>query len=372
MISYITDYWIAKLSLTSIFSLFVALFYTIWIVKVIQHLIQSVKLYRVNKRKDFRDTREQDRVLYNYETHIVKDVILIFLSMAEMAEIVIAFLSGIATTVELMKPNYPSILRTPKRCGLKNIVFEMFSNLRPVPPTVIYFTTFQDTLGSIGFIAFLLLLSFLTEYLSKRYYAHPFYKSILSHFLIFLIQTTIVLICSNEETFIFQIIIAPILVMIDWCILVRNCRKLRSVLKSNVRDLDLHFTHRSLYRQQLKLLQAYTVFMPILLTALFFGVLTVLFHHYLFIVNIMFNNLCTPSSINPSAAINELFNNLQKFGTLILMSIHFLLLGLPMYILSLQMLLSVIIKKFRRNNEIFRFNYNNFANLERYHLRSPY
>ena len=371
MISYITDYWIAKLSITSIFSLFVVLFYTIWLVKVIQHLIQSVKLYRVNKRKDFRDTREQDRVLYNYETHIVKDVILIFLSMAEMAEIVIAFLSGIATTVELMK-TYPYNVTEPIHCGLKTIVFEIFQNLRPGSLIAVYLTTFQDSLGSIGFIAFVLLLSFLTEYLSKRYYAHPFYKSILSHFLIFLSQTTIVLICSNEETFIFQIIIAPILVMIDWCILVRNCRKLRSVLKSNVRDLDLHFTHRSLYRQQLKLLQTYTVFMPILLTALFFGVLTVLFHHYLFIVNIMFNNLCTPSSINPSTAINELFSNLQKFGTLILMSIHFLLLGLPMYILSLQMLLSVIIKKFRRNNENFRFNYTNFANLERYHLRSPY
>ena len=52
--------------------MFVVIFYTIWTVKVIQHLIGSVRLYRVNKRKDFRDKREQNRIMYNYETHIVK------------------------------------------------------------------------------------------------------------------------------------------------------------------------------------------------------------------------------------------------------------------------------------------------------------
>ena len=68
------DYGITKLVITSSACISVVIFYTIWTVKVIQQLIRSIRLYRVNKRTDFRDKREQDRILYNYETHIVKPI----------------------------------------------------------------------------------------------------------------------------------------------------------------------------------------------------------------------------------------------------------------------------------------------------------
>ena len=43
-------------------------------------------MYRIQKRMDFRDIREQNRILYNHETHIVKDIILLIICIAEMGE----------------------------------------------------------------------------------------------------------------------------------------------------------------------------------------------------------------------------------------------------------------------------------------------
>ena len=99
-------YWLIKLILCSLFSVSV-IFYTVWIVKVIKHLFQSIRLYRGYNGMDFRDKREQDRILYNCETHIVKDVILTILSCAEVGEVFCILCSAILTTLEHRHVQYP-------------------------------------------------------------------------------------------------------------------------------------------------------------------------------------------------------------------------------------------------------------------------
>ena len=377
MIFLYTDYWIAKLSLTTITIVLVLLFYSFWTGSVIRHLVHSVKLYRANTKKDFFDNREQEKILYNNETHIVKYVILVLLCCAEMGEVLLAFISGVWTTLELHGVHNFSRQETNislNECTFGKAIKGFF------PLSLGYGSTlssslamFQDSLIVISCIAFLLLLSFLTQYLSKRYYQHSYRKTMIKHYAIFLIQLAIIFPLCNKELFIIQILIAPILVMIDWCILVRNCRKLRSVLKSNVRDLNLHFTHRSLYRQQLKLLQRYTVFMPILLTALFFGGITLLFHNYSLIMNLISDSYCLNTKVDIlKFEFKAILYDIQIFGTLILISIHFLLLGFPIYVISLNILLSACTTRFHRKEQNFRFNYTNFRDLKRFNLRSPY
>ena len=74
------------------------------------------------------------------------------------------------------------------------------------------------------------------------------------------------------------------MILIDWCILVRNCRILFRVLQSNVRDLKLNLSNRYLYIEQWKLLQVYKMLIPFLLSALFFGVCVIFLHSYIHIV----------------------------------------------------------------------------------------
>ena len=354
-------YGITKLVITSITCVVVVVFYTIWIVKLIKHLNKFVRLYRVNKRTDFRDKREQDRILYNYETHIVKDIILIILSCAEACEAFGGMVSAIFTTiqerkdVEINKFLSENITCTPEKL-IGNV--KIISNLNEV---ILYnLDHIQTAFFPIFAIAFLLLLSFLTEYLSKRYLNHPYKKCIYKHIFLFATQTTIIFILSNKVIILGILIIAPILVLIDWFILVRNSRKLRNVLKSNVRDLNLHLRHRNLYKQQLRELQYYTIFIPILLTALFFGVLAIILSYYTQFVSKIIIATCEYQHQNPIIFKGNIF--VSRYGTLVMISIHFILLGLPLYAISIQMLVAACLKRIRSREEHYRFNYSSFPN----------
>ena len=52
-------------------------------------------MYRIQKRMDFRDIRERNRILYNYETHIVKDIILLIICIAEIGEPIVVIIAGV-------------------------------------------------------------------------------------------------------------------------------------------------------------------------------------------------------------------------------------------------------------------------------------
>ena len=356
------DYGIIKLVITSIACVFVVIFYTIWTVKVIQHLIGSVRLYRVNKRKDFRDKREQNRILYNFETHIVKDVILIILSCAEVCEAFGTMVSGIFTTIQRRRFIEESIsLKANYTCIPEKLIGALGMNNKMFGFILYNLSIVQTAMFSTGAIMFILLLSFLTEYLSKRYLHHSYKKSIYKHLFLFAIQITIIFILSNAIIQNVNLIIAPILVLIDWYILVRNSRKLHNVLKSNVRDLNLHLRHRYLYRQQLRELRNYTLFMPVLLTALLFGVLAFFFSYYTRFLRIFLLSNCDYQHLNLTILGGIIF--VSKYGTLFLFSIHFILLGLPLYAISIQMLVSACVKRIRSREEHYRFNYSNFPNI---------
>ena len=217
-------------------------------------------------------------------------------------------------------------------------------------------------------MSFLLLLSFLTQYISKRYLYHSYTKSIFNHLILFIAQLTILVLLCNLEIHILFFLLAPWFILIDWIILVRNSISLRNVLKSNVRDLKL--TSSTLYIEQYKLSQIYSVFMPVLLTALFFGALTVLFHHYSLILRIIFVVPCLSSSISMFG--KRYFSKIplypiSKFVTLGLLFIHLFLLSFPLYTISLQMFVSSCINRIRGKEHNYRFNYSHFSN-----LRSPY
>ena len=61
-------------------------------------------MYRIQKRMDFRDIREQNRILYNHETHIVKDIILLIICIAEMCEPVMTMLMGVFISYYNLRP----------------------------------------------------------------------------------------------------------------------------------------------------------------------------------------------------------------------------------------------------------------------------
>ena len=237
-------------------------------------------MYKENKIKDFRDPRERIRNLYNYETHIVKDVILIMISFAEISEPIFAIIMGVFIPLYLHDRSYPQFntTNTSFQCTFSQTVRQVNTQLNTIlfPEFwIIYIITIM-VYGCMGFI---ILLSFLTQFLAKRYFLHPVRRTCIAHLALILIQFAIIFCVTNRDSTILFLILVPLVILFDWCILVRNSKILYRVLKSNVRDLKLHLSNRHLYREQLRLLQICKIFMPILLAALFFGVCA-LFSHF--------------------------------------------------------------------------------------------
>ena len=353
---YYTQYWIVKLVILSIFTVFVLIFYTSWNVEVCRccsvcphtvcagthqcvpahtvcghtlqhrHLIRSLRLYKVYKTKDFRDTRDQYRILYNYETHIVKDVILLVLSCVEIAEVLIGFTTSIVPILQLHSTT--NITQSeqdtvPNQCNLQNI-------LQIGSSDGLLWTKIEISIVTNCSVGFILLLSFLCIYMYKRYYQQAYYASGLKYFILFLSQLVLLSILSNRDVALLYLLTIPVVLMFDWCVLVRNSRILYRALKSNVRDLNLNLSHRHLYKQQLRLLQIYAKCMPILLAGVLFGVSALSFYAYMFVFGVIIRLPCIFNGFfSENISTPALLYDIREFGFLTLAFIHFVLMGSP-------------------------------------------
>ena len=158
---------IGKASILGLISILVSICYTIWIGKLFKHLNKSIKLYKENKIKDFRDPRERVRNLYNYETHIVKDVILIIISFAEISEPIFAIVIGVFISIykrALYDPSYPQFNTTnismSSQCTLSQTVRQVNRKLNTIPFPKFWIIDI-NTIVIFGCMGFIILLSFL-------------------------------------------------------------------------------------------------------------------------------------------------------------------------------------------------------------------
>ena len=353
-------FFIGRATILGLISVLVSICYTIWIGKLVKHLNKSIKLYMENKIKDFRDPRERIRNLYNYETHIVKDVILIMISSAEISEPIFAIVMGVFISIytgSLYDRSYPQFNTTnismSSQCTFSQTARQVNTQLNTIlfPE---FWIIYIITIMVFGCMEFIILLSFLTQYLAKRYFLHPIRRTCIAHLALILIQFAIIFCLTNRDTTILFLILAPLIILFDWCILVRNSKILYRVFKSNVRDLKLHLSNRHLYREQLRLLQIYKIFMPILLAALFFGVCALFSHFYFDIGILLFWSHCYNSAIGYAITLKSYslplrfifyLENVSEYSTLIFVTIHFILLGFPIFSFSIGMLITACAKK---------------------------
>ena len=380
-------YYLIGLSVLGIISLCILICYAVWTIKVVKHLKQSLIMYRKNKRMDFRDIREQNRILYNWETHIVKDILLLFICCAEICEPIVAMVTGLIVTYmnvpDAKRPYYPHFNTTASLtpCTIKQTISEINTQATIITFNegwYIYLISLMVSLCSV----FQIMLSFLTQYLSKRYLLHPIRKTLIVHIALALTQTILILSLTNSYTVILYYLIVPILVFMDWCILVRNSRILFRVLKSNVRDLKLNLSNRYLYREQWRLLQVYKMLIPILLTAILFINFAIIVRFFFHLTSAFIWSHCVNQITGdahtlygyskPFYILNIMFA-MYQYSVFALVLLHFLLLGFPICAISFGMCFSACAKRCFDKERYYRFNYYNFKEaLLKENLRPPY
>ena len=238
-----------------------------WLVYCAVTCVKLISKYRVCKRKPnlhpiYRDVQflSQQRKLYNLETHFVKNV-LMFLCLSVELFILLWMLikaevngkhdeklSKDNSTRVAIEAGYPN-------CYIRSIILEIYF----FPSTI-----FLHNIEILAFIFLFILLSILTRYLAARYLNHPFNRTFKRYIVWSSVQLIMVLFCSSLYTFIISFVLFPILLSINWFVLLKDSQFLSRVLKSNLREIELHTNNKPLFREQMSAYKFYCFFQKLM------------------------------------------------------------------------------------------------------------
>ena len=356
-----------KLTYCSFINLLITLLFNIgWIVYCIRECSRVARNYRICKNTPnlhpiYKDVQylSQQRKLYNLKTHFVKYVLIVMCLSVEVCGIISAifFIHLYYEPLTSKLNNEWKYIRSKySQCHLGN----QSAHLIFVP-----FYIFMYTFAYFQYFLLFVLLSILTRYLAARYLNHSFKRTLLKYISWLAVQFVVVLFCSTTYTIALSLLF-PLFMLINWIVLLRDNRILSRVLKSNLREIELHSNNKVLYREQLSAYKFYRIFQKTLLLTLFLLViLTTLFNLYIFFKLMCFFfivlgiNSTIPNTFHFSTSDNSTLRSIENIieGTLII--IYSLSTSLPIVCVTLIPLVRACVKRYKSRNNVYRFNYEN-------------
>ena len=341
-----------------------------WIVQCIRECWRVAIKYRICKKTPnlhpiYRDVQylSQQRKLYNLKTHFVKYVLIVMCLSVEVCGIIFSVtcvvLYSEALTTKLndetlyIQSEYPHCHFSQKLFRLVFFPFYIF---------MYAFTYFQ-------YFLLFVLLSILTRYLAARYLNHSFKRTFLKYISWLAVQFVVVLFCSTIYTILFSLLLFPLFMLINWIVLFRDNRILSGVLRSNLREIELHSNNKVLYREQLSAYRFYRIFQKTLLLSLFLlliaGTLVDLFIGF----KLTANSVCVLDYIfgfnHTMPDLIQLQSVYVKFGFYepliqsILATLYSLSTSLPLVCVTLLPLVQACVKRYRSRHNVYRYNYEN-------------
>ena len=113
------------------------------------------------------------------------------------------------------------------------------------------------------------LLTVLSRYLIARYLNHPFKRTAIKYLIWSISQCILIGLCSTIYTWMFIVLIFPIIGFTNWILLLRATSVLSRVLRSHLRDIQLYSDNRVFYNTQLSAFKFYRMLRVVLLVSLF-------------------------------------------------------------------------------------------------------
>ena len=333
-----------------------------WICLLSKDLFKNVKSYRLNKKKFFPVEIYKKRILYNLETHIVKNIFLLILIVMELLEPLIILVYSLTTLRH--HPWYVGVFNLTKveECSTKQ-VFKLLITDNLCSEHCTYSDVLFFSQCIIMVCIFMTLLSLLCRYLAARYLKHPVSSFVKKYIVWLCVQLLLFTPGLSKYTLGLTLIVSLPIMVSGWIVLLRDSNVLRNVLKSHVKELEMHFSRR-LYLQEKRLYNLYRGCIVFLLASLFFYILGFALVAFLHFLSTLLTNNCIISSIKASNKLYEphvVFKEVYDviFGAACLSAlIHFALLTLPLQIATVTTLIYYCIKKCRGvNSRYIHYNY---------------
>ena len=226
-----------------------------------------------------------------------------------------------------------------------------FWNLYSIPQLICF-----QNLSYSFFVLWFVLISILTRYLN-----HPFNKTLYRYIVWISVQFCIVAFCSYKYTFLFSIIAFPLLLIINWLVLLRDNRILCRVLRSNLTELDLHSNNRVLYHEQVSGYRCYRFFSKVFLASMLLFVISVLALSSIYLlrypvknsfclVNIVYNINYSYNIFNAKNASSLLTVEVIDKITTTCVLIYSISSSLPIICITLIPLIRACVKRYKSRN----------------------
>ena len=315
----------------------------------------------------FKDVQylSKKKKLYNLETHFVKYVLMV---MCLSVEIVATVWTGITTLVEkkLVHAKHLMSNRSLTLSSYNDCNVHYFLRVSYKFPSFI--PIFQ--LNIFLYMLFFILLSILTRYLAARYLNHPFRRTLIRYVVWLVVEFFLCVCCSTLYTFIFLVFLSPFLGLLHLYVLLRDYLILLRVLKSNLREIRLHYADKVLYKEQLHGYKSYRLFGRILIFSLFWLVIANITLCIKCIYQLAFDSYCILDliygmTIHPQT-LNELQQSQFEFVMLLLSTLLFLLYSLsssfPAVSVTIFPIIRKCVKRYKSRNHVYRYNYENMRN----------
>ena len=348
-------------------NLFLTILFNIgWIIQCVRECWRVARNYRICKRTPnlhpiYRDVQylSQQRKLYNLKTHFVKYVLIVMCLSAEICAIIflVSFSGLCAEPLTNKLHNEWLQIRSKYQCHLTYQVAHII---------FFPFYIFMYAFGYFQFFLLFVLLSILTRYLAARYLNHSFKRTLLKYISWLAVQFVIVLFCSTIYTIIFSLFLFPLIILLNWIVLLRDNIILSRVLRSNLREIELHSNNMVLYREQLSAYKFYRIFNKTLLLSLFLLVSVLILVNLSFvfqftksmcIVNIVYGiKHPMPNIIQLSSLFNILFDH---FVMGIISVFYSLSTSLPIVCVTFIPLVRACVKRYKSRHNVYRYNYEN-------------
>ena len=357
-----------KLIYYVLINLIITLLFNIgWIVYCMRECSRVAIKYRICKNTPnlhpiYRDVQylSRQRKLYNLKTHFVKYVLIVMCLSVEVCAI-------ICTLFLIYLYNEPLTSKLNNEWKyIRSKYYQCHLGHQAVHLILVPFYIFMYTFVYFQYFLLFVLLSILTRYLAARYLNHSFKRTLLKYISWLVVQFVVVLFCSTIYTIALSSLLFPLFMLINWIVLLRDNRFLSRVLRSNLREIELHSNNKVLYREQLSAYKFYRIFQKTLLLTLFLLViLTTLFNLYIFFKLMCFFNIVSginstiPNTFHFSTSDNSTLHSIENIieGTLIIL--YSLSTSLPIVCATLIPLVQACVKRYKSRHNVYRFNYEN-------------
>ena len=272
----LSEWYLRLLAVLNLTVLFLSLLY---VMKLFRSNLIHYKYY---KYVAIIDSRVLSKMLYNYETELYKYFLL---GLTLLFELIITLVTGsgmlIASKMRNNNNNYNN-----NNDNWKRESNDTFFNCTKTEFKVHYLSylifTYPALMDAIILILLLIIsdilsLSFLCTYLKTRYCGYSLDKRMVRKYVVWwCVQALLLFLCVIPYTQILLVVICPILLLINWTLLVAESRRLSRAIRSVLYEIK-HFECDDVgYRASYASYRTYRIFVPFQLLAVLFLIISLL------------------------------------------------------------------------------------------------